>query len=155
MSFRLPRQIMPGLSVHHYLCPIFHTQYSDILQDFIPPSISWSPCWSLCHWTPLKNPPYHSIFLHPNSGNYIEKIKRELANAQPSPCFTYCSAANSNSSRMPYRSKFCGRIMNTNCLVSNPYSLQNLTFRWPCIMQWFLANFQLDAQILFNVFIYL
>ena len=31
----------------------------------------------------------------------------------------------------------------------------NLTFCWPCIMQWFLIIAQLDAQILFNVFIYL
>ena len=30
-----------------------------------------------------------------------------------------------------------------------------LTFCWPCIMQWFLVIVQLDAQILFNVFIYL
>ena len=30
-----------------------------------------------------------------------------------------------------------------------------LTFCWPCIMQWFLTIVQLDAQILFNVFIYL
>jgi len=30
-----------------------------------------------------------------------------------------------------------------------------LTFCWPCIMQWFLVIVQLDAQILFNIFIYL
>ena len=30
-----------------------------------------------------------------------------------------------------------------------------LTFCWPCVMQWFLIIVQLDAQILFNVFIYL
>ena len=30
-----------------------------------------------------------------------------------------------------------------------------LTFCWPCIMQWFLVIVQIDAQILFNVFIYL
>ena len=33
--------------------------------------------------------------------------------------------------------------------------LRSLTFCWPCIMQWFLVIFQLDAQIHFNVFIYL
>ena len=31
----------------------------------------------------------------------------------------------------------------------------SLTFCWPCIKQWFLVIVQLDAQILFNVFIYL
>ena len=36
---------------------------------------------------------------------------------------------------------------------ANTYN--NLTFCWPCIMQWFLIIVQLDAQILFNVFIYL
>ena len=30
----------------------------------------------------------------------------------------------------------------------------NLSFCWPCIMQWFLVSNQLDAQILSNVFIY-
>ena len=37
----------------------------------------------------------------------------------------------------------------------NDSDLIKLTFRWPCIMQWFLVIVQLDAQILFNVFIYL
>ena len=31
----------------------------------------------------------------------------------------------------------------------------SLTFCWPCIIQWFLVIVQLDAQISFNVFIYL
>ena len=30
----------------------------------------------------------------------------------------------------------------------------NLTFCWPCIMQWFLVIVQLDAQIPSNIFIY-
>ena len=34
------------------------------------------------------------------------------------------------------------------------YHLHGLTFCWQCIMQWFLSIVQLDAQILFNVFIY-
>jgi len=32
---------------------------------------------------------------------------------------------------------------------------QFLTICWPCIIQWFLVTEQVDAQILFNVFIYL
>ena len=42
-----------------------------------------------------------------------------------------------------------------NMNPSKHFSMQNLTFCWPCIMQWFLVIVQLDAQILFNVFIYL
>ena len=34
-------------------------------------------------------------------------------------------------------------------------SLICLTFCWPCIMQWFLVIVQLDAQIPFNIFIYI
>ena len=34
-------------------------------------------------------------------------------------------------------------------------SLQNFTFCWPCIMQWFLVNDQRDAQIPFYVFIFI
>ena len=37
----------------------------------------------------------------------------------------------------------------------SPNPILHLTFCWPCIMQWFLVIVQLDAQILFNVFIYL
>ena len=33
--------------------------------------------------------------------------------------------------------------------------VENITFCWPCIMQWFLVIVQHDAQILFNVSIYL
>ena len=28
-------------SAHRHLCPVFHTQYSNILQDFIRPSVPW------------------------------------------------------------------------------------------------------------------
>ena len=46
------------------------------------------------------------------------------------------------------------------CEVNEAYDFHKihlfyLTFCWPCIMQWFLAIVQLDAQIIFNVFIYL
>lgn len=54
-----------SISLHHHLCPIFHNQYSNILQDFDPPPIPWVYSWSLSHWTPFKNPPYHSTLLHP------------------------------------------------------------------------------------------
>jgi len=33
------------------------------------------------------------------------------------------------------------------------FASHNLTFCWPCIMQWFLVIVQLDAQIPFNIFI--
>ena len=42
-----------------------------------------------------------------------------------------------------------------NVLKFRTWLLYNLTFCWPCIMQWFLVIVQLDAQIFFNVFIYL
>ena len=41
MGFRL-HQTMPGRSIHHHRCPIFRTQYSNIFQEFLPPSILWA-----------------------------------------------------------------------------------------------------------------
>jgi hypothetical protein len=42
MGFWLLHQIMLGRSVLHHLCPVVHTEYWNILQDFIPPSIPWA-----------------------------------------------------------------------------------------------------------------
>lgn len=54
MDFLLHHQTRPGWTLHHHPYPISHTQYSNMLQDFILPFIPWASSWSLSQWTAFK-----------------------------------------------------------------------------------------------------